>query len=409
MPGTLIPPWYVPDAPSCDDVSVVSVVWGLSLGLSIFAIIRAANQTFHQWKRARRVTAYMVFIWLELIASTIIGGIGWGFVYGDIPPSFELFFFIIVLWMFQIHCVMQIIINRIALLAVAPSTARRLRWGIFTFLLIINISVGIVWIPTRLQISPAWVHVNDIWDRTEKAIFAVVDVCLNLYFVYLVRSSLIEYGLTKYVLLYRFNLAMVVVSVTMDILIIATMSLSNTFLYVIFHPLAYLVKLHIELSMADLIAKIVKASGTDLTCVCDCHHINAGPFAQDLSAHSHNSAPAELGRVASIRGRVQRSLSDWPAPLRIIRGGGDDEEAQRAAAGRNGMGLQILPRTEELGRPAQHTCNFSPSTSRQHHDPTNITITVTVTITAAKHPTARHSLPAQYSSVPLAYWCVGGL
>lgn len=29
----------------------------------------------------------MVLIWLELIASTIIGGIGWGYVYQTIPPS----------------------------------------------------------------------------------------------------------------------------------------------------------------------------------------------------------------------------------------------------------------------------------------------------------------------------------
>lgn len=119
--------------------------------------------------------------------------------------------------MFQIHCIMQIIINRIALLAVSPSTVRRLRWGIFFTLLVINISVGIVWIPARLQISPKWIHVNNIYDRLEKAVFAVIDVCLNLYFVHLVRSSLIEYGLTKYILLYRFNLAMVAVSLTMDV------------------------------------------------------------------------------------------------------------------------------------------------------------------------------------------------
>lgn len=119
--------------------------------------------------------------------------------------------------MFQIHCIMQIIINRIALLAVSRTTVHRLRWGIFFTLLIINISVGVVWIPARLQISPKWIHVNNIYDRLEKAVFAVIDVCLNLYFVHLVRSSLIEYGLTKYILLYRFNLAMVGVSLTMDV------------------------------------------------------------------------------------------------------------------------------------------------------------------------------------------------
>ncbi|KAG9505279.1 hypothetical protein J7337_002246 [Fusarium musae] len=38
------------------------------------------------------------------------------------------------------------------------------------------------------------------------------------------------------------------------------MSLPNDIVYVQFHPLAYLVKLHIEMNMADLIIKVVKAS-----------------------------------------------------------------------------------------------------------------------------------------------------
>ncbi|KAF9781448.1 hypothetical protein IL306_013444 [Fusarium sp. DS 682] len=46
----------------------------------------------------------------------------------------------------------------------------------------------------------------------------------------------------------------------MDILLIAMMSLPNDIVYVQFHPLAYLVKLHIEMNMADLIIKVVKAS-----------------------------------------------------------------------------------------------------------------------------------------------------
>ncbi|KAK7424238.1 hypothetical protein QQZ08_008726 [Neonectria magnoliae] len=322
MTDTLVPPWYRADKPSCDDRTIVSVVWGLSLGLSAFGAIRAGNQTYHQWKRTRRVTAYMAFIWLELIASTIIG---------------------VVFWIFQIHCIMQIIINRIALLAISPSTARRLRWSVFGILAVINVSVASVWIPARLQINPTWIHVNEIYDRLEKAIFAVMDVGLNLYFVYLVRSSLIEYGLTKYVLLYRFNLAMVVLSLTMDILIIATMSLNNTFLYVIFHPLAYLVKLHIELSMAGLIAKIVKAAGSDLTCNCTCHPRNVHPFVHDLAAQPRNRVLAKPSRIASLRDRIRRP---WPAPLHIFRRE-DDNQDPLTPSHRSG-GLRMLPRTEEF-------------------------------------------------------------
>lgn len=38
------------------------------------------------------------------------------------------------------------------------------------------------------------------------------------------------------------------------------MSLPNSAVYIQFHPLTYLVKLHIEMNIADLIAKIVKAT-----------------------------------------------------------------------------------------------------------------------------------------------------
>ncbi|CAM1509352.1 Fc.00g030910.m01.CDS01 [Cosmosporella sp. VM-42] len=217
MPGTLIPAWFHPEIPTCHDAVIVSIIWGLSLGLSLFGVIRAGNQTHHQWKRTGRVTTYMILIWLELIASTIIGGIGWGYVHLSIPPSFEFFFFLLFLWVFQIHCIMQIIINRIALLAVSPTIVRRLKWGVFILLALINVSVFCIWIPARLQISHRWSYLNNIWDRVEKGIFALVDAGLNFYFIYLVRSSLISYGLTKYVVLYRVNLIMVAISVGMDV------------------------------------------------------------------------------------------------------------------------------------------------------------------------------------------------
>ncbi|KAM0789612.1 hypothetical protein ACM66B_000418 [Microbotryomycetes sp. NB124-2] len=45
----------------------------------------------------------------------------------------------------------------------------------------------------------------------------------------------------------------------MDALIIGMMSLSNSFVYMIFHPVAYIVKLAIEMALSDLIVKIATA------------------------------------------------------------------------------------------------------------------------------------------------------
>ncbi|KAL9943487.1 hypothetical protein ACHAPW_009129 [Verticillium nonalfalfae] len=174
--------------------------------------------------------------------------------------SFEVFFLALVFWSVQVQCLMQIIVNRIALLMHDPAQTTRLRWGVFLLLLAVNVSVFCVWIPARLQISPGITHANDIWDRVEKGIFLVIDAALNLAFIFLVRSRLIAYGLTKYKVLFQFNLAMICISMSLDVMLIGLMSLSNNFVYTLFHPLAYLAKLHIEMNMAQLIAKVVKSS-----------------------------------------------------------------------------------------------------------------------------------------------------
>lgn len=112
---------------------------------------------------------------------------------------------------------MQIIVNRIAILMPIPAQATRLKWGVFGILLAVNISVFCIWIPARLQINETYIHINEIWDRIEKGIFLLVDAGLNLTFIYLVKSRLIASGLTKYTALFRFNLAMIAVSMSLDV------------------------------------------------------------------------------------------------------------------------------------------------------------------------------------------------
>jgi len=92
----------------------------------------------------------------------------------------------------------------------------------------------------------------------EKGIYLIVDAALNIYFIRIVQQNLVRHGLTKYRGVVRFNMFIISFSLAMDVLIIAMMSLDNTFVYMQFHPLAYIVKLKIELSMAELIAKIAK-------------------------------------------------------------------------------------------------------------------------------------------------------
>ncbi|KAM5341881.1 hypothetical protein ACJ41O_014912 [Fusarium nematophilum] len=260
MAGLFMPDDYEFHKPSVNDMNIASIAWGFSLGVCIFTGAKGAKQTVKSWKRGTRTNIYLILLWTEWASSTIMSAITWSYLRQYIPPSFAVFFVIVFLWAVQIQTLLQIIINRISILMVVRQNAWKLKLGVFLVLLAINISVFCVWIPARLQISDTYIKVNNVWDRVEKGIFLVVDAGLNFYFIHLVRSRLIANGLTKYNRLFRFNLGMIAVSMTMDVLLIAMMSLPNDIVYLQFHPLAYLVKLHIEMNMAELITKVVKAS-----------------------------------------------------------------------------------------------------------------------------------------------------
>jgi hypothetical protein len=101
--------------------------------------------------------------------------------------------------------------------------------GAAVFVTAINISVFFIWIPARLQISRKYHIINEYWDRTEKSLYLIVDASLNWYFLKTVKANLIANGLTKYNKLVRFNQRIVLASLLMDVMIIAAMSIPNSF------------------------------------------------------------------------------------------------------------------------------------------------------------------------------------
>ncbi|KAK8880112.1 hypothetical protein PGQ11_001406, partial [Apiospora arundinis] len=258
--GFLVPPWYRSGIPQANDMELCSIIWGASLCCAVFTATKASRQTWAVYQRRKRISAYVVMIWAEWVSSVVISIISWIFLKGMVEPSFWLFFAILCLWTVQMQCILQIILNRISLLVVDRRQARRLQLLTFAAITLINISVFCIWIPAQLQISNRYTHINDIWDRTEKAIFATIDAGLNTYFLWVVRTKLIANGLTKYWTLFRYNIAMVCVSVSLDLILIGSMSLPSGLIYIQFHPLTYLIKLHIELNLAELIAKVVQAT-----------------------------------------------------------------------------------------------------------------------------------------------------
>ncbi|EXK75722.1 hypothetical protein FOQG_19512 [Fusarium oxysporum f. sp. raphani 54005] len=261
--GFLVPDNYVDDLPNDTDMNVASIAWGLSLGITIFNIAKATRQTRSAWNRRKKITSYVALVWVEIISSFLLGVMCWFYLWGVIEPSMQFFFFIIVWWSTQVQCLIQIIINRVSLLMVVRSNGTKLKWLCFLILLAVNISVFCIWVPARLQISEQYIHLNEIWDRCEKVIFAIMDAALNFYFIYIVKQRLVANGLQKYTRLYQMNMFLCGISIALDVLLICMMSLPNGFVYIQFHPLVYLLKLHIEMNMADLIGKVVRASNND--------------------------------------------------------------------------------------------------------------------------------------------------
>lgn len=88
------------------------------------------------------------------------------------------------------------------------------------------------------------------------------------------------------------------------------MSLPNTFVYMMFHPVAYIVKLNIEMSMADLITKVARYqdSGADPSYSGPSSHGQSKPnwgHGRMTAGHGHN-------RMRSAEPRaVNTSKTDW--------------------------------------------------------------------------------------------------
>ncbi|KAK8044259.1 hypothetical protein PG993_004283 [Apiospora rasikravindrae] len=245
--GFLVPPWYRSGRPQADDMELCSIIWGASLCSAVFTAAKASHQTWTVCRRKKRVNAYIVMVWAEWISSVTISIVCWLFLKGNISPR-------------SMQCILQIILNRVSILTLDRCRARQLQLATFAAITMINISVFCIWIPAQLQISYRYTHLNDVWDRTEKAVFAAIDAGLNAYFLWVVRTKLIANGLTKYWALFRYNIAMVCVSISLDLILIGSMSLPSGLIYIQFHPLTYLIKLHIELNLAELIAKVVQAT-----------------------------------------------------------------------------------------------------------------------------------------------------
>jgi hypothetical protein len=112
------------------------------------------------------------------------------------------------------------------------SRARHLlKLGLMIIIGSVNVAVCYIWTVAHLDgATPTQKNVNMVFEKAEKSFFLVIDLALNLYFLYLVRYQLIANGLGKYWRLFNFNTSMVFISTSMDILLLGFLSLPDPYL-----------------------------------------------------------------------------------------------------------------------------------------------------------------------------------
>ncbi|KAF8908006.1 hypothetical protein CPB85DRAFT_1562919 [Mucidula mucida] len=229
------------------DLMLGSIAFGFFFGFAIRVTWSAVQET----RRAGRFSGYIFMIWLEIAADCTIAVVAWSYLAKIIPPSATLFIGVVVLWVFQVQCLMLIIVNRLCILYTDDKQRRILRFITVGIVSAISISTACIWIPAQLQINHTYIWVTQPLVGSLREIgLSLADLTLNILFIRVVKRRLINYGLTKYDKV-----------MNMDILLLGVTALHNGFVYCQFHPIVYIVKLHIEMTMSQLLIKVARSTG----------------------------------------------------------------------------------------------------------------------------------------------------
>ncbi|KAH6976761.1 hypothetical protein EDB80DRAFT_593945 [Ilyonectria destructans] len=314
-------------------MDLASIYFGLFLGIFVFTFAKTLQQTRSIWRRTRSLAnAYLYMIWVEAWVNFVFALVRYLYLNEIIPGSLAFYLATVALWAIQTQLLPQIIANRIALIMTNNRRARKLKWGLAIPIGCINIAVCYIWTTAQMpSATPYQITLNHMFEKVEKSFFLVVDLGLNLYFLYLVRFRLIADGLSKYWRLFNFNVGMVFISTSMDILLLGFLSLPDPYLYVQFAPVAYIAKLHIELLMAVLISKVVRSGAAgrgDGWYASSSHksnptnHVTSRVVISGSPAlpQSGNTFLSKLGKdVPAREGSSEINLATYPSPHGITK------------------------------------------------------------------------------------------
>lgn len=130
-----------------DDRTLSALAAGFSLGFGFLTVWEAIKQTQRNQDPLRSVYIYM--IWGEIAANIGLGVMGWALLNGVITATVPVLFFFLFFYVFEVQLLMQIIVNRIAIIAETQETVQRVKWTTAGVITTINIVVFCIWIPAH--------------------------------------------------------------------------------------------------------------------------------------------------------------------------------------------------------------------------------------------------------------------
>lgn len=88
-------------------------------------------------------------IWGEILANIGLGVMGWLLLQGILTATVPVLFAFLVLYVIEIQFLMQIIVNRIAIIVETRETVVRVKWATAGIITLINVAVFCIWIPAH--------------------------------------------------------------------------------------------------------------------------------------------------------------------------------------------------------------------------------------------------------------------
>lgn len=129
------------------DRTPATIAAGFALGFGFLTVWEAIKQTKRNKDPSKSIYIYM--IWGEVFSNIGLGVMGWLLIDGVVTATVPVLFFMLVFYVLEIQLLMQIIVNRIAIIAETHEIVMRVKWATAAAITVINIVVFCIWIPAH--------------------------------------------------------------------------------------------------------------------------------------------------------------------------------------------------------------------------------------------------------------------